>query len=307
MLCFSVTFTDLCEFAMFLKKKTYGENTPNSEPALRTRPSPTGVKIPKMGTRGSKNSHVPVPQKRGALSQKTLFYLCQENWISRAHKNKIGTPPPPKNEKNQNTHGFSCRTDAFFQVSIKLAQLRTKSLRTRGFFWLWSPVETWGLLLTPRALVWGTEKWEFLDPEGEEGGRGEEEGWETLRGGNKGRGGRRGGGGRPPFPCPFPVFLVSLPPFPLSFLRGRGREGKGKGQRGGGGGGKGKGKTLFLLFPIFGDFDPAGGRCVHEAGSELGAFSLPINFQKHCKENSRKAVNVTKSMAGFCQGKKKNT
>ena len=66
----------------------------------------------------------------------------------RAHKNKIGTPPPPKNPippppqtEEFYGHGFSCRTDAFFQASIKLAQpfpapeLRTKTLRTRGFFW----------------------------------------------------------------------------------------------------------------------------------------------------------------------------
>ena len=55
-------------------------------------------------------------------------------------------PPPPKNPKYPPLkeefygHGFSCRTDAFFQVSIKLAQpfpapeLRTQILRTRGFF-----------------------------------------------------------------------------------------------------------------------------------------------------------------------------
>ena len=43
----------------------------------------------------------------------------------RAHKNKIGTPPPPKNPKCPKTRnfmdmGFSCRKSAFFQASIKL-------------------------------------------------------------------------------------------------------------------------------------------------------------------------------------------
>ena len=75
-------------------------------------------------------------------------FIAQKN--PRAHKNKIGTSPPPQNPKYppppQNEefygHGFSCRTDAFFQTSIKLAQpfpapeLRTKILRTRGLFWI---------------------------------------------------------------------------------------------------------------------------------------------------------------------------
>ena len=43
----------------------------------------------------------------------------------RAHKNKIGTPPPPPKKKTKKGefygHGFSCRKNAFFQVSIKLA------------------------------------------------------------------------------------------------------------------------------------------------------------------------------------------
>ena len=71
-------------------------------------------------------------------------------------KIKSAFPPPPKPKvppppKTQNTpskkdeefygHGFSCRKN-IFQVSIKLAQpfpapeLRTRILRTRGFFWL---------------------------------------------------------------------------------------------------------------------------------------------------------------------------
>ena len=59
----------------------------------------------------------------------------------RAHKNKIGTSPPPPKPPPPNAefygHGFSCRKNAFFQVSIKLAQpfpapeLRTRILRTR--------------------------------------------------------------------------------------------------------------------------------------------------------------------------------
>ena len=67
----------------------------------------------------------------------------------RAHKNKIGTPPPPKDPKYpppktrnfMEKMGFSCRKNAFFQASIKLThpfpapELRTRILRTRGFFW----------------------------------------------------------------------------------------------------------------------------------------------------------------------------
>ena len=51
------------------------------------------------------------------------------------------TPPPPKT-RNFMDMGFSCRKNAFFQASIKLTppfpapELRTKILRTRGFFWL---------------------------------------------------------------------------------------------------------------------------------------------------------------------------
>ena len=67
------------------------------------------------------------------LLKQTLF---RKN--PRAHKNKIGTSPPPAKPKIPPPnpkfygHGFSCRTDAFFQASIKLAQpfpaaeLRTK-------------------------------------------------------------------------------------------------------------------------------------------------------------------------------------
>ena len=70
--------------------------------------------------------------------------VCQKN--PRAHKNKIGTPPPPKpkipppKKEEFYGHGFSCRKSAFCQASIKLThpfsgpELRTKILRTRGFF-----------------------------------------------------------------------------------------------------------------------------------------------------------------------------
>ena len=67
----------------------------------------------------------------------------------RAHKNKIGTPqkkpntlPPPPKRSNFMDMAFSCRKNAFFQAPIKLAQpflapgLRTRILRTRGFFWV---------------------------------------------------------------------------------------------------------------------------------------------------------------------------
>ena len=66
----------------------------------------------------------------------------------RAQKNKIGTsPPPPKPKiptppktKNFMDMAFPAERTLFFQASIKLAQpfpapeLRTKILRTRGFF-----------------------------------------------------------------------------------------------------------------------------------------------------------------------------
>ena len=68
----------------------------------------------------------------------------------RAHKNKIGTSPPPqKNPKypppktrNFMDMALSCRKNAFLQAPIKLVQpfpapeLRTEILRKRGFFWL---------------------------------------------------------------------------------------------------------------------------------------------------------------------------
>ena len=63
----------------------------------------------------------------------------------RAHKNKIGTPPPPPKPpfktRNFMDMGFPAERTHFFQASIKLAQpfpapeLRTRILRTRGFFW----------------------------------------------------------------------------------------------------------------------------------------------------------------------------
>ena len=58
---------------------------------------------------------------------------------------KIKSALPPQKSPPQKGefygHGFSCRKNAFFQVSIKLAhpfpapELRTRILRTRGFFW----------------------------------------------------------------------------------------------------------------------------------------------------------------------------
>ena len=62
----------------------------------------------------------------------------------RAHKNKIGTPPPPNTPPKKGEfygHGFPAERTHFFQVSIKLAhpfpapELRTRILRTRGFSW----------------------------------------------------------------------------------------------------------------------------------------------------------------------------
>ena len=67
----------------------------------------------------------------------------------RAHKNKIGTsppppqnqnPPPPKTRNFMDMDVFPAERRHFFQVSIRLAQpfpvpeLRTRILRTRGFF-----------------------------------------------------------------------------------------------------------------------------------------------------------------------------
>ena len=69
--------------------------------------------------------------------------LCQKN--PRAHKNKIGTPPPPPQNPPPKKGNFAdmvfpAERTHFFQVSIKLAhpfpapELRTRILRTRGFF-----------------------------------------------------------------------------------------------------------------------------------------------------------------------------
>ena len=106
----------------------------------------------------------------------------------RAHKNKIGTPPPPKTQntpppktRNFMDMGLSCRKNAFFQASIKLThpfpapELRTKILRTRGFFWtepvcakpylgrLFSIRELRHLFLLPKwsmmIVFWRSVKW----------------------------------------------------------------------------------------------------------------------------------------------------
>ena len=65
--------------------------------------------------------------RQGCKFRCSLVAFHQKN--PRAHKNKIGTlPPPPQNPKNPPPpktrnfygYGFSCRTDAFFQASIKI-------------------------------------------------------------------------------------------------------------------------------------------------------------------------------------------
>ena len=77
------------------------------------------------------------------LTLKTLNSLIIRR-IRAPIKIKSALPPPPKTPPQKGEfygHGFSCRKNAFFQVSIKLAhpfpapELRTRILRTRGFFW----------------------------------------------------------------------------------------------------------------------------------------------------------------------------
>ena len=93
------------------------------------------------------------PCMRGPLhrfSKSALGWVPFNQKNPRANKNIIGTPPPPP-PKTQNTPPLKqgiLRTWVFlqkeriFQASIKLAQpflapeLRTRSLRTQGFFWL---------------------------------------------------------------------------------------------------------------------------------------------------------------------------
>ena len=75
--------------------------------------------------------------------------VCVFQKNPRVHKNKIGTSPPPPNPKysppktrNFMDIGFPAERTHFFQAPIKLAQpfpapeLRTRLLRTRGFFWV---------------------------------------------------------------------------------------------------------------------------------------------------------------------------
>ena len=87
------------------------------------------------------------------LANRTSKEVCECTWKSqknpRAHKNKIGTsPPPPQTQNPPLKRGilwkkcvFPAERAHFFQASIKLAQpfpapeLRTRILRTRGFFW----------------------------------------------------------------------------------------------------------------------------------------------------------------------------
>ena len=74
----------------------------------------------------------------------TFLSIYQKN--PRTHKNKIGTPPPPNpntpppKTRNFMDMAFPAEQTHFFQASIKLVQpfpapeLRTRILRTRGFF-----------------------------------------------------------------------------------------------------------------------------------------------------------------------------
>ena len=75
-------------------------------------------------------------------------------------KIKSALPPTPPKKGEFYGHGFYCRKNAFFQVSIKLAhplpapELRTRILRTRGFFWISSAKK---IASEPRFLL--RRKW----------------------------------------------------------------------------------------------------------------------------------------------------
>ena len=92
-----------------------------------------------------------VEHREGGIAQicrklRATFALNQKN--PRAHKNKIGTPPPPNPKSPPLKWGILwtqvfLQKERIFQAPIKLAQpffpgpeLRTRILRTRGFFWL---------------------------------------------------------------------------------------------------------------------------------------------------------------------------
>ena len=68
-------------------------------------------------------------------------------------KPKIPPPPPPQNAEFDGKNGFSCRKNAFFQASIKLAQpfpapeLRTKNFTDTRIFW----VQSWSSFVTRKS------------------------------------------------------------------------------------------------------------------------------------------------------------
>ena len=96
-----------------------------------------------------------LPSTQAAKSSKTdsfqesrVRHINNAQTNPRAHKNKIGTPPPKKTQnspppKTRNFMDMALPAERthFLQASIKLAQpspapeLQTKILRTRGFFW----------------------------------------------------------------------------------------------------------------------------------------------------------------------------
>ena len=103
------------------------------------------------------------------LFKERKYYMYQKN--PRAHKNKIGTPPPKKTQntppktRNFMDTGFPAERTHLFQVSIKFAQpfpapeLRTRILRTRGFFWMqrncYSPQVALGELIMDYSCSFG--------------------------------------------------------------------------------------------------------------------------------------------------------
>ena len=92
-------------------------------------------------------AHCVIGASFGPPQRKNVPPINQKN--PRAHKNKIGTSPPPQKpplkRRNFTDMVFPAERTHFFQVSIKLAQpfpapeLQTKILRTRGFFWIKAP------------------------------------------------------------------------------------------------------------------------------------------------------------------------
>ena len=95
----------------------------------------------------AQEAHLPVIRETHSDPVSPKLANCQKN--PRAHKNEIGTPPPPKNPKYPpplkrgilRTWRFSAaERKQKYQASIKLThpfpapESRTKILRTRGFF-----------------------------------------------------------------------------------------------------------------------------------------------------------------------------